>query len=389
MQDEAQDLIILHSDGSAIQKIELGAGQYLSYDFKIWHSYIIHYARSVGLEHRLAEAKSIAMAMIYSDYLPSVHMEKQMSMCELYYGAMSNKMYSESVPVEDVNTAQIMGSLTTNCFALLKYKDIRSNEIVKEHEEGVKRKFDNRILGNVPNRERFYTMIQDDGLIGGAQVMRKIDCMNVTSIDAPREDRLLEIRAFNLWVVMPKSMTDNLRVIKNGLSAAIWKNRWSTGGRGAARNTYESEKRIALLTQLGVVANGDKKRGIIKVKDPSRVVYDVDELSELSEKLMEGAIGCVRMCRRGIYTDREMQLIWDGLRGSFCTELEDGRVVESVREIFDRADDDIHDAYDGNDGVEQGGFDDYNVEVPLQRDMYKEIFQGARRRNDRLRGDPG
>jgi hypothetical protein len=377
--DEADELVIVlneigdwrHEHGNRI----------LYYDHKTWHAYIIQYARSVQLENRLSEAKAMAMCMIYGDYLPSIHLERQVSMCELYMGALSERQSSESVPLEDINIPQLMGAVTGNCLALLRYKDLRSNENVKQYSEGVKRKFDNRILGNDVNRHRFYTLLQDDGLVGVAAVLKSLDCINVIERDGVRENRLLNRSSIDMWLVMPKMIEDDKAVFENGLSSVFWNNVWSTGERGTPGNYIESEKRMAMLAQLGVMVNGDIRKGLVRVSNPGTERFDPGGYDQMVENLMEGNISMVRVARSMVGEVRDERIIWEGMEGSHCELIEIAKIVDTVAEVFIPYDDDIIDVC-----REPGviGFEETHLVTALIKVPYMDIFVGADRANDAI-----
>jgi hypothetical protein len=352
----------------------------LDFDCKNWHAYIIQYGRSVQLEGRLAEAKAISMSMIYGDYLPAVHTERQVSFCELYMGAMSERMSSESVPIEECNTAQLMGALTGNCLALLRYKDIRSNEMVKQYDEGARRKFDNRILGNTVNRQKFYTLLQDDGMLGIAAALESLDCINVLERFENRERRILDIRARDLWMVMPSYLRDDRCVFENGLSSTFWTNVWSTGDRATPIRHIESEKRLALLAQLGVLTNADTRKGLVRVNNPTSINYDPVNYAMLANNLMEGKIGTVRIARMVMCQDRDQNQSWSGLDGSSSRIIAEGQPIMCLHEIFERLRDDIL----PTDTLCVGLVDMVPAVVnPLVKERYHEKFRSRERTTSR------
>jgi hypothetical protein len=180
---------------------------------------------------------------------------------------------------------------------------------------------------------------------------------------------------------MPKMIKDDKAVFENGLSSVFWNNVWSTGERGTPGNYIESEKRMAMLAQLGVMVNGDIRKGLVRVSNPGTERLDPGGYDQMVENLMEGNISMVRVARSMVGEVRDERIIWEGMEGSHCELIEIAKIVDTVAEVFIPYDDDIIDVC-----REPGviGFEETHLVTALIKVPYMDIFVGADRANDAI-----
>lgn len=291
-------------------------------DSKIWHSYMVNYASSINANEMLSETKAIAMAAIYAEYLPSMHLEKQVSVSELCQTCAVTETFSTAVPLEGLVAKQVIGSVTCCLAILIKYRDLISNESVRVIKDGVPESYSNNMLGRPETRARIYSMIEREGLVGGAKIMAVMDVLNVIqnrSMNA-RKERLCNIPMVNLWATQPSSLVDFKSVIKNSISSTLVDFQWlSRARRREIRNTKTRVNGAinAVLAQMDIYTNVEKAKGVVFPRQ-SNINVDIAELDYVDKCLMEGKTTFVRVSRKITTRPTGSQSAWEGTRGSAC-----------------------------------------------------------------------
>jgi hypothetical protein len=263
---------------------------------KLWHAYIVNYARSINGEWMLAETKALAMSLVYSDYLPTVHLQKQVSISELCQRCALTETYSEMVPVEGLVDTQVIGALTINVAILGKWRDLISSERVRVHDEGAQIDFRTYLLGNKINREKFYSAIELDGIAGGGILMKRMDVLNTIHNDTTRFERLAQIPFVDIWGVLPRGTRDNEAVINNGISKIFFKSAWIGVEHRDGRMTRHQGEFHAVMAQVKAYVNVDRSRSVV-FPPRNQLRTDITFYNAICAALVEGRLGAVRTSR--------------------------------------------------------------------------------------------